>query len=53
MVNTDTWKDIDSMIFSTQKQEAPYGILLDPRDWRNEQTTEWLLKLGKSGSADE
>ena len=53
MVNTNTWKDIDSMEFSIQPQEAPYGILLDPRDWRNEQTTEWLLKLGKSGSADE
>ncbi len=32
-VNTDTWQDIDSIKFSTQQQEAPYGILLDPRDW--------------------
>jgi len=53
MVDTGTWKDIDSLNFSTQKQETPYGILLDPRDWRNEQTTEWLLKLGKSGNTDE
>lgn len=32
-VNTNTWEDIDYMNFSTQEQEAPYGIVLDPRDW--------------------
>jgi hypothetical protein len=42
-VDTNTWEDTDSMNFSTQPQEAPYGILLDPRDWRNEETTEWLV----------
>jgi hypothetical protein len=49
IVDTNTWKDLDSMKFSTQPKEAPYGILLDPRDWKNEDTTKWLTELGKIG----
>jgi len=49
MVDTNTWEDLDSLSFSTQEQECPYGILLDPRDWRGEAITEWLVELGRIG----
>ena len=32
-VDIHTWQDVDSLEFSTTPNEAPYDILLDPRDW--------------------
>jgi len=32
-VSISSWKDEGSVTFSTQPQECPYDIVLDPRDW--------------------